>query len=110
MKNLKPNGHYIALLLLFILHVVLARFAEGSVLPRPNIRQRPTTQVSTVDNYTGERAIVVVTSSELPKQIPPPPTPTKPHRPTPRYDMRNSVYDKDERNKELYESFRLTPE
>lgn len=64
------------------------QIAHCSVIPKPNYKmQQSTTQITNFDkNYSGEGTIIVVTSSELPKQIPPPPTPTKPHEATPRYE------------------------
>lgn len=70
----------------------------GSVLPRPNYKvERATTQLlNTVKNYSDE-TVIIVTSSELPKQIPPPPTPTKSHGVTPQYD--SSWDSKEDRSK-----------
>lgn len=113
-KNFKTWGLRI-LFQIALVHVFLVELGHGSVLPRPNIRQRSTTQIANLNTYTGEKTIVIVTSSELPKQIPPPPTPTKPHKPTPKYDVtastRESFYNKNKlHNKELFPSFHLMPE
>lgn len=71
-----------------ILQTITMNFATCSVIPKPNYKHhQSTTQITNIDrNYSGEGTIIVVTSSELPKQIPPPPTPTKPHEVTPKYD------------------------
>ncbi|KAL0279227.1 UNVERIFIED_CONTAM: hypothetical protein PYX00_000832 [Menopon gallinae] len=59
----------------------------GSVLPRPNYKmERATTQLLNAAKNYSEETVLIVTSSELPKQIPPPPTPTKSHGVTPQYD------------------------
>lgn len=71
-----------------ILQTITMQLATSSVIPKPIYKiQQSTTQITNVDkNYSGEGTIIIVTSSELPKQIPPPPTPTKPHGATPKYE------------------------
>ena len=75
--------------LMIALLQAMIQIVQSSVIPKPNYKmQQSTTQIANIDkNYSsGEGTIIVVTSSELPKQIPPPPTPTRPHEATPRYE------------------------
>lgn len=89
---------------------ILAIITNASVLPRPNLKQRTTTQITGIDRgYPAEGTIVIVTSSELPKQIPPPPTPTRPHKPTPKYNLtpstKKTFYKYGLHDKDAYASF-----
>lgn len=104
-SNLKMWGLMGFIHVALLIQTLFAETTYGSVLPRPNLKHRSTTQIASITmgnylpknkNYSEEGTIVIVTSSELPKQIPPPPTPTKPHKPTSKYDnaLKETLYGK----------------